>query len=176
MIIYDVDLWQHIARVWLLTSIMNVILKSDYKTTQLNNDCTKIVLLALVCVTGLTLSGPWLGVWAAHSRCDWFSIGSLKTNVSDFFEIKKYWIKVYLKMPYWNGRHLFLSQTLRWRHNERDSVSSHQPHDCLLNGLFRRRSKKTSKLRVTGLCVVNSPHKGPVTRKMFPFDDVIMKS
>ena len=46
--------------------------------------------------------------------------------------------------------------------------------------LFRRRSKKTSKLRVTVLCVgnspgqVNSPHKGPVTRKMFPFDDVIM--
>ena len=42
------------------------------------------------------------------------------------------------------------------------------------------RSKKTSKLRVTGLCVgnspgpVNSPHKGPVPRKMFPFDDVIM--
>ena len=71
--------------------------------------------------------------------------------------------------------------TLRWRHNERDSVSNHQPHDCLLNGLFRRRSKKTSKLRVTGLCVenssgpVNSPHKGPVTRKMFPFDDVIMR-
>ena len=69
---------------------------------------------------------------------------------------------------------------LRWRNNERDSVSNHQPHDCLLNGLFRRRSKKTSKLRVTGLCVgnssepVNSPHKGPVTRKMFPFDDVIM--
>ena len=69
---------------------------------------------------------------------------------------------------------------LRWRHNERDSVWNHQPHDCLLNGLFRRRSKKTSKLHVTGLCVgnspgpVNSPHKGPVTRKMFPFDDVIM--
>ena len=42
----------------------------------------------------------------------------------------------------------------------------------------RRRSKKTSKLRVTGLCAVNSPvnspHKGTVTRKMFPFDDVIM--
>ena len=42
----------------------------------------------------------------------------------------------------------------------------------------RCRSKKTSKLRVTGLCEgnspVNSPHKGPVTRKIFPFDDVIM--
>ena len=70
--------------------------------------------------------------------------------------------------------------SLLWRHNEHDSVSNHQPHDCLLNRLFRRRSKKTSKLRVTGLCVgnspgpVNSPHKGPVTRKMFPFDGVIM--
>ena len=36
-------------------------------------------------------------------------------------------------------------------------ASNHQPHDCLLNRLFRRRSKKTSKLRVTGLCVGNSP-------------------
>ena len=69
---------------------------------------------------------------------------------------------------------------LRWRQNGRDSVSNHQPRHCLLSLLFGRRSKKTSKLRVTGLCVgnspgpVNSPHKGPVTRKMFPFDDVIM--
>ena len=31
--------------------------------------------------------------------------------------------------------------TLRWRHNEHDSVSNHQPHDCLLNHLFGRRSK-----------------------------------
>ena len=56
-------------------------------------------------------------------------------------------------------------------------VSNHQPRDCLLKRLFRRRSRKTSKLRVTGLCAenspgpVNSPHKGPVTWKMFPFDD-----
>ena len=69
---------------------------------------------------------------------------------------------------------------LHWRHNDHDDVSNHQPHGCLLNRLFRRISKKTSKLRVTGLCVgnspgpVNSPHKWPVTRKMFPFDDVIM--
>ena len=46
---------------------------------------------------------------------------------------------------------------LQWRNNEHDSVSNHQPHDCLLNRLFRRRSKKTSKLRVTGLCEGNSP-------------------
>ena len=47
-------------------------------------------------------------------------------------------------------------------------------HDyCLVNSLFRCRSKKTSKLHVTGLCAGNSPHKWPVMRKMFPFDDVI---
>ena len=71
-------------------------------------------------------------------------------------------------------------KTLHWRHNDHDGVSNYQPHGCLLNRLFRRRSKKTSKLRATGLCVgnspgpVNSPHKGPATRKVFPFDDVIM--
>ena len=70
--------------------------------------------------------------------------------------------------------------SLHWRHNDHDGVSNHPPHGCLLDRLFRRRSKKTSKLRATGLCVgnspepVNYPHKGPVTRKVFPFDDVIM--
>ena len=48
-------------------------------------------------------------------------------------------------------------KTLQWRHNGHDSVSNQQPHDCLLYLLFRRRSKKTSKLRVTGLCVGKSP-------------------
>ena len=67
--------------------------------------------------------------------------------------------------------------SLKWCHNEHNGVWHHQPHDCLLNRLFRRRSKKISKLRVTGLChrwPVNSPQKGPVTRKIIPFDDVIM--
>ena len=70
--------------------------------------------------------------------------------------------------------------SLQSRHNEHDGVSNHQPQDCLLNLLFRRRSKKASKLRVTGLWVGNSPvtsefpHKEPVTRKMFPFGGVIM--
>ena len=55
---------------------------------------------------------------------------------------------------------------LRWRHNGRDSVSNHQPHDCFLNLLFRRRSKKTSKLRVTGLCAWNSPGTGEFPAQM----------
>ena len=50
--------------------------------------------------------------------------------------------------------------TLHWRHNGRDSVSNHQPHDCLLNCLLSGRSKKTSKFRVTGFCEGNSPVTG----------------
>ena len=45
----------------------------------------------------------------------------------------------------------------QWRHNEREGVSNHQRLDCLLSRLLRRSSKKTSKLRVTGLCEGNSP-------------------
>ena len=56
--------------------------------------------------------------------------------------------------------------TLRWRHNGRDRVSDHQPHDCLLNRLFRRRSKITSKLRITSLSVGNSPGTGEFPAQM----------
>ena len=55
---------------------------------------------------------------------------------------------------------------LHWRHNGRDSVSNHQLHDCLLNRLFTRRSKKTSKPRVTGLCAGNSPGTGKFPAQM----------
>ena len=61
----------------------------------------------------------------------------------------------FLHLP-WNLNHT----SLLWRHNGRDVVSNRQPHDCLLNRLFRRKSKKTSKLRVTGLCAGNSPVTG----------------
>ena len=56
--------------------------------------------------------------------------------------------------------------SLQWRHNGHDSVSNYQPHDYLLNRLFRRRSKKTSKLCVTGLCAGNSPGTGEFPAQM----------
>ena len=55
---------------------------------------------------------------------------------------------------------------LLWRHNGYDCVPNHQPHHCLLNCLFGRRSKKTSKLCVTGLCVGNSPGTGEFPAQM----------
>ena len=60
----------------------------------------------------------------------------------------------------------FMLNALQWRHNGRDGVSNQQPHDCLLNRLFRRRLKKTSKLRVTGLCAGNSPGTGEFPTQM----------
>ena len=35
--------------------------------------------------------------------------------------------------------------SLQWRHNERDGVSNHQPHDCLLNRLFKAQVKENLK-------------------------------
>ena len=59
-----------------------------------------------------------------------------------------------------------VDESLQWRHNGRDSVSNHQPHDCFLNRLFRRRWNKTSKLRVTGLCVGDSSGTGEFPAQM----------
>ena len=71
-------------------------------------------------------------------------------NFSTMLHTFQLWVDVHIMI--W--RQQFASQ---WRHNERYGVSNHQPHGCLLNRLFRRRSKKTSKVRVNGLCAGNSP-------------------
>ena len=73
-----------------------------------------------------------------------------------------------------------LTSSLQWRHDKRDVVSNHRRLHCLLNHLLRRRSKKTSKLRVTGLFEGNPsvtggfPSQRASNAEMFPFDDVIM--
>ena len=65
---------------------------------------------------------------------------------------------------------------LQWRHNMHHRVSNRRYLDWLLNRLFRRRSRKHQSSASLALMrwPMDSPHKGPVTRKMFPFDDVIM--
>ena len=72
------------------------------------------------------------------------------------------------------------AEALQWSHNERDGVSNHQPHDCfstVYSGADQRKHQSSASLafeRGIRRWPVNSPHKWPVTRKMFPFDDVIM--
>ena len=65
---------------------------------------------------------------------------------------------------YWWPVHKGPVLPLQWRHNRRDGVSNHQPHDYLLSCLFRSRSKKTSKLRITDLCAGISPVTGEFQR------------
>ena len=66
----------------------------------------------------------------------------------------------------WKYGYVSWRPSSQWRHNEHDGVSNHLPHDCLLDRLFRCRSKKTSKLRVTGLCEGNSPVTGEFPAQM----------
>ena len=72
--------------------------------------------------------------------------------------------------------------TLQWRHNERDGVSNHRRLDCVqtvCSGVDQRKHQRSTSLAfVRGIhrWPVNSPHKEPVTRKMFPYDHVIMNS
>ena len=69
---------------------------------------------------------------------------------------------------------------LRWRHNESDGGSNHRLTivcSTVYAGTDQRKHQGSASLafvRGINLWQVNSPHKGPVTRKMFPFDDVIM--
>ena len=88
----------------------------------------------------------------------WQTINPLRAN---FFR----WSRN-LHLPFMSFIHFDLTQvveilphvrqgptSLHWRHNEYVGVSNHQPQGCLLNRLLRRGSKKTSKLRVTGVWI-----------------------
>ena len=107
--------------------------------------------------------------WRALNKSRFFSLG---TDITSTIQSTKYFFCIF------SGIYCI---TIQWRHNERDGDSNHRPHDCLLNRLFKTQIKENIKApshwplwgEFTGWSV-NSPHKGPVTRKMFPFDDVII--
>ena len=73
------------------------------------------------------------------------------------------------------------STALHWHHNGSDGISNHQP--LIVNSNFhtgegqRKHQSSTSLALVWGIdrWPVNSPHKWPVTQKMYPFDDAIMR-
>ena len=69
---------------------------------------------------------------------------------------------------------------LKWRHNEHDGVSNTSITifytTVCLGAEQRKHQSSASLVFVRGIhwWPVNSPHKWPVTRKMFPFDDGVM--
>ena len=69
-----------------------------------------------------------------------------------------FFLRVQLIMGKNQATNHYLNQcSSQWHHNKCDGVSNHWRLVCLLNRLFRRRSKKISKLWVTGLCEGNPP-------------------
>ena len=116
---------------------------------------------------------------ATASRMIRFPHGSWHYNQSVFMRKEGYTFQIcdFIKA---NVSLSLKSSPLLWRHNGRDGFSNHQPDDCLLNCTFRRRSKKHQRFALLAFVrgihrwPVNPPHKYPVTRKMLPFDDVIM--
>ena len=68
----------------------------------------------------------------------------------------KCFTSLYLLKVNLNNMRRFIDNALQWRHNEGDGISHHRRLQCLLNCWFRRTSKNTSKLRVSGLCAGNS--------------------
>ena len=69
---------------------------------------------------------------------------------TDYFHIAYNWIVSHRIKLYCIQRH-----SLQWRHNERRGVSNNRYLDSLVSHLFRRKSKKTSKLRVSCLRAIN---------------------
>ena len=126
------------------------------------------------------ISSPWvIKLWD-------FSFPKLKIKTTPFFLISRICVSHWKNTPFWRngwehgctlwsrlagpgrhgGSHRGSPTTLQWRHNGFDGVSTDQPHHCLLNRLFGRRWKKTSKFRVTGLCAGNSPGTGKFPAQM----------
>ena len=94
-----------------------------------------------------------------HTIYIYISPSNVKTRHNSHYKRKSVWTIAVYGISHKTCAQ-FRRASLQWRHNEHNGVSDHQPHDCLFNRLFSRRSKKTSKLRVTDLCVGNSPVTG----------------
>ena len=105
---------------------------------------TRNLMLSLICA--------WIKKWVSNREA-----GDLRHHRAhyDIIVMRIQCIIVNIHDPYgWAGWAPLTPDsvlTLQWRHNGHDGVSNHHPHDCLLSRLLRRRSKKISKLRVTGL-------------------------
>ena len=93
--------------------------------------------------------------------------------------MRQHWFRQWIRIEQstshcliWTNTAWFNDSSLRWRHNGHDGVSNHQPHHCLLtvySGADQRKHQSSA-----SLAFMRRIHRGPVARKMFSFDDVIM--
>ena len=118
----------------------------------------QIVVLINYCIFAVNISKWKLAIVSLMSKCIkctgiqgiqgfyWSLIHVGHASVQAFFKISYHFTNM---GEFFSWHRMFYISSLHWRHNDHEGVSNHQPHGCLLNRLFRRRSKKTSRLRVT---------------------------
>ena len=117
-----------------------------------------VIVHQYVCIMHLSIMRSWRTYYLI-CQADLFETSWIQDNISTYIDEIV----------------LLTGLALQCRHNEHDSVSNHRRLDCLFNRLFRRRSKKTAKLCVTGVCEGNLPVSAQVDSdsELFPFDNVI---
>ena len=116
-----------------------------------------------VMVCGLRLSICPFCTLPNRGLFDWYGLSEIKAWISFYYpwySAECNFNSCAFRLSVINDFEFIFPEALQWRHNERNGVSNHRRHDCLLNCKFRHRSKNISKLRVTGLCEGSSPVTG----------------
>ena len=101
----------------------------------------KMLLLYLVCISN-------------------FHLGNLNSHRLILFQLCHFGNDSFILFCTTKAIYVVPCKKLSIHYNDVKMGSNLQPHHCLLNRLFGRRSKKTSHFRVTGLCAGNSPGTG----------------
>ena len=93
------------------------------------------------------------------------------TMISNFIDTRQQWVNPTLPVR----------NPLRWRHNDHDSAPQITSLTIVYSNIYSGADQSKHQSSASLVFVrrihrgpVNSPHKWPVTRNMFPFDDVIM--
>ena len=129
-------------------------LRQFYRISKVIPSVTVVRMFLENCLDILQLLMFWLIASSSHQHLwHWLSLTMYNTQVWWFWKAR---VQLTGEGVHLRDSSMWYLYALWWRHNECDGVSNHQLRDCLLSRLFRRKSKKTSKLRVTGLCVGNS--------------------
>ena len=147
----DVIKWKHFPHYW---SFVREIHRSPVNSPR-KGQWRGALMFSLICALNKRLSKQSWGWWfetpsrSLWRHCNDLADGNLILLVPvDCAARPCYSFTTSDEIQFWTP--------LQWRHNERNGVSNHRRLHCLLSCCFRHRSKKTSKLRVTGLCERNS--------------------
>ena len=130
----------------------------------------------------LTIKGV---LWQSHESCFSRSTHELKHVFRDYaFKIISTSpiysvLETQDKCSFWKKSPLKI-KSLQWCHNEHDGISNHRclsVYSAVCSGTDQRKYQSSTSLAfVRGIhrWLVDSPHKGPVTQYLFPFDNLIM--